>query len=316
MKGFKKLTAIMLCAVLLFSTASVAFAAEYDAEEMLEKDFVCHNYYSVDTVVVTYNEKYTEIGEVPSVIIYSQEMDSEKVDVTEVSNDRIYMEIYEHNGERYPQLFIDADFCWKVLAVEVGAGAFVTEDGEKSAKVKVPNSRLIACRFDLECECKTYYVIENYFNLPERKIYHYATVGMPVKVVTSFKGDHADAWLEKAKVTYTVNGKTIEINSYEFVPEEPGEYIVQISIGDKLKDTVKFNVSSEKTAYFDGLEYTGKHLLAGPLEAVFGIFAFFFAPGFGTLGGPALVMDALSSIPNFFKSLFNGPEYHDHTFGL
>ena len=74
-------------------------------------------------------------------------------------------------------------------------------------------------------------------------------------------------------------------------------------------------MSAVKTAYFDGLEYTGKHLLAGPLEAAFGIFAFFFASGFGTLGGPVLVLDALSSIPNFFNSLFNGPDYYDHTFG-
>lgn len=315
MKTTKKLISIMLCAVLLFSTASVAFAAESDTKEVLEKDFVCHDYYSVETVVVTYNEKYTEIGEVPSVIIYSREYDSEKVNVTEVSNDRIYMEIYEHNGERYPQLFIDADFCWKVLAVEVGAGAFVTEDGEKSAKVEVPNSRIIQCNFELECECTTYYFCENFFSLSKRKTHYYAIVGMPVKVVTSFKGNHADAWLEKAKVTYTVNGRTVEINSYEFVPEEPGEYIVQINIGNKLKDAVKFNVGSEKTAYFDGLEYTGKHLLAGPLEVVFGIFAFFFVPGFGTLGGPVFVVDGVLSIPNFFKSLFNGPEYHDHTFG-
>lgn len=315
MKITKKLTAIMLCAVLLFSTASVAFAAESDAEEVLEKDFVCHDYYSVETIVITYNEKYTETGEVPSVTIYSRERDSEKVNVTEVSSDRIHMEIYEHNGERYPQLFIDVDFCWKVLAVEVGAGAFVTADGKKSAKVEVSYSRIIQCNFELECECTAYYYCENYFSLSKRKTHYYAIVGMPVKVVTSFKGSHADAWLEKAKVTYTVNGKTVEINSYEFVPEEPGEYVVQINIGDKLKDTVKFNVSSEKTAYFDGLEYTGKHLLAGPLEAAFGIFAFFFAPGFGTLSGPAFVLDALKSIPNFFKSLFNGPEYHEHTFG-
>ena len=315
MKATKKLISIMLCAVLLFSTASVAFAAESDTKEVLEKDFVCHDYYSVETVVVTYNEKYTEIGEVPSVTIYSRERDSEEVNVTEVSSDRIHMEIYEHNGKRYPQLFIDVDFCWKVLAVEVGAGAFVTEDGEKSDKVEVPYSRIIQCNFEMECECTTYYFCENYFSLSKRKTHYYAIVGMPVKVVTSFKGNHADAWLEKAKVTYTVNGKTVEINSYEFVPEETGEYIVQISIGNKLTDTVKFNVGSEKTAYFDGLEYTGKHLLASPLEVVFGIFAFFFVPGFGTLGGPAYVVDGVLSIPNFFKSLFNGPDYYDHTFG-
>lgn len=315
MKGLRKLTAIILCAVLLFSTASVAFAADSNAEEVIEKDFVCYDYIIVDTVVVTYNEKYTQIGEVPSVIIYSREMDSEKVNITEVSSDRIHMEIFEHNGERYPQLFIDADFCWKVLAVEVGAGAFVTEDGEKSAKVEVPYSRIIQCNFELECECTTYYTIENYFILSKMKTHYYAIVGMPVKVVTSFKGDHADAWLEKAKVTYTVNGKTVEINSYEFVPEETGEYIVQISIGEKLKDTVKFNVGNEKTAYFDGLELTGKHLLASPLEAAFGIFAFFFAPVFGWIAGPGLVWDGLTSIIDFFESLFNGPEYHDHTFG-
>ena len=310
MKGFKKLTAIILCAVLLFSTASVAFAAEYDAEEVLEKGFVCHNYYSIDTVVVTYNEKYTEIGEVPSVIIYSREYDSEKVNVTEVSNDRIYMEIYEHNGERYPQLFIDADFCWKVLAVEVGAGAFVTADGEKSAKVEVSNSRLIACSFDFECECKTFYD----YNLPGMRTDFYAIVGMPVKVVTSFKGDHADAWLEKAKITYTVNGKTDEIKSNEFVPKELGEYIVQININDKLKDTVKFNVSSEKTAYFDRLTYAGMHLLFSPLEVVFGIVGFFFAPGFGWIAGPGFVWDGLTSIIDFFESMFSEPEYLDHTF--
>lgn len=315
MKGLKKLTAIILCAVLLFSTASVAFAADSNAEEVLEKDFVCHDYYRVETIVITYNEKYTQIGEVPSIIIHSREMDSEEVNVTKVSSDRVHMEIYEHNGERYPQLFIDVDFCWKVLAVEVGAGAFVTEDGEKSAKVEVPYSRIIQCNFELECECTTYYSLENFFNLSERKTHYYAIVGMPVKVMASFKGNHADAWLENAKVTYTVNGKTVEINSYEFVPEETGEYIVQISIGEKFKDTVKFNVCSEETAYSDGLEYNGKHLLAGPLEAAFGIFAFFFAPGFGTLAGPAFVLDALKSIPNFLNALFNGPEYYNHTFG-
>ena len=213
MKGFKKLTAIILCAVLLFSTASVAFAADSNAEKVLEKDFVCYDYIRVETIVVTYNEKYTQIGEVPSVIIHSREMDSEEVNVTEVSSDRVHMEIYEHNGERYPQLFIDVDFCWKVLAVEVGAGAFVTEDGEKSAKVEVPYSRIIQCYFELECECTTYYSLENFFNLSERKTHYYAIVGMPVKVMASFKGDHADAWLENAKVTYTVNGKTVEIKN-------------------------------------------------------------------------------------------------------
>lgn len=312
MKTTKKLTAIILCAVLLFSSASVAFAAENDAEEMLEKGFVCHDYYSIDTVVVTYNEKYTEIGEVPSVIIYSREFDSEKVNVTEVSSDRIYMEIYEHHGKRYPQLFIDADFCWKVLAVEVGAGAFVTADGEKSAKVEVPNSRIIQCNFELECECTTYYD----YDLIRMDTYHYAIVGMPVKVVTSFEGNHADAWLEKAKLTYTVNGKTVEIKSNEFVPKELGEYIVQIYINDKLKDTVKFNVGNEKSAYFERLEYAGLHLLLSPLEAAFGIVGFFFAPVIGWIAGPALVWDGLTSIIDFFESMFSEPEYHDHTFGL
>ncbi len=311
MKGFKKLTAIILCAVLLFSTASVAFATEQNTEEVLEKDFVCHNYYSVDTVVVTYNEKYTQIGEVPSVIIYSREFDSEKVNVTEVSSDRVHMEIFEHNGERYPQLFIDADFCWKVLAVEVGAGAFVTENGEKSAKVEVPNSRLIDCSLKLECECKSYYE----FDLFRMDTYHYAIVGMPVKVVTTLKGDYADIWLKKAKLTYTVNGKTTEIKSNEFVPEETGEYIVQIDINDKFKDTVKFNVNSKETAYFDRVTYTGTHLLLSPLEVVFGIVGFFFAPVFGWIAGPAIVWDGLTSIIDFFGSLFSEPEYSDHTFG-
>ena len=49
---------------------------------------------------------------------------------------------------------------------------------------------------------------------------------------------------------------------------------------------------------------------------LFGLFAFFFAPGFGTIGGPGFMLDAFRNIGRFVMAIFTGPEYFDHTFGL
>ncbi|MBR6532803.1 MAG: hypothetical protein IKT44_00015, partial [Clostridia bacterium] len=68
---FKKLISVILCAVLLFTTASVAFAAEENQEEVLEKGYTCHFYYSMDFFVVTFDSKYSQIGEEPKVRLYN-----------------------------------------------------------------------------------------------------------------------------------------------------------------------------------------------------------------------------------------------------
>lgn len=316
-KTLKKLLSVLLCAVILFTTASVAFAAE-DNEEVLEKGFVCDYYLRLDKVVVTFNSEYTETGEIPDVTVYSREQDSETVNVTVVDKDKVYMEIFEHNGVRYPQLFVDVGFCWKVLAVEVGEGAFIKANGEKSAKVEISSSRIkdrYKNGFDVECECEVYWIHENLLDIPNVESYCYATVGKPIKVNISIEGNHAEAWREKAVVTYTVNGKTVEINSDEFIPEEAGEYIIQIQLNDMIRK-FSFEVKDEKTAYFDGVGMAGKVLLLSPLEFFFGLFAFFFAPGFGTIGGPGFMLDAFRNIGRFVMAIFTGPEYGDHTFGL
>ena len=51
--GFKKLLSVILCAVLLFTTASVSFAAEDAQTEVLEKGYACHYYNSMNFIVVT-----------------------------------------------------------------------------------------------------------------------------------------------------------------------------------------------------------------------------------------------------------------------
>ncbi len=316
-KTFKRFLSVILCAVMLFTISSVAFAAE-DNAEVLEKSFTCDYYLRLDKVVVTFNSEYTEIGETPKVTVYSREQNSETVNVTVVDKDKVYMEIFEHNGVRYPQLFVDVSFCWTVLAVEVGEGAFIRANGEKSAKVEISNSRIkdrYKDGFDVECEGEVYWLYENLLDISNMESYCYATVGKPIKVNVSIEGNHADAWREKAVVTYTVNGKTVEINSDEFTPEEAGEYIIQIQLNDMIRK-FSFEVKDEKTSYFEGVGMAGKVLLVSPLEFFFGLFAFFFAPGFGTIGGPGFMLDAFRNIGRFVMAIFTGPEYFDHTFGL
>lgn len=314
---FKKPLAILLSVLTVLSCGINAFAqSEETVTEPLETNFTCDDYLFTETVVVTFDSKYSETGEIPDILVYSREYEDETVNLTQVSEDRISLKIYEHNGKKYPQLFIDTDFCWKVLALEIGEGAFVTESGEKSAKVEIPYSKIQQRHLDgfkVECEIRAYQIAENLLDPANMDIYYFATVGDPVKVNVSIQGNHADVWLEEAQVTYTVNGKTVEIESGEFIPEEPGEYVVRIQLNDMMTRKVKFNVVSEQTAYFDSLGMAGKRMLLSPLEFLFGLFSFITIPVIGTIGGAGIMLDSFRNVGGFFKAIVAGPTYYDHT---
>lgn len=305
---FKKLLSVFLCAVLIFTTASTAFATEEVQSETLETDFTCYYFSSIDVVVVTLDGKYTQIGEVPDVIVYSKESDSETVNVTEVTAEKIKMEIYEHNGASYPQIFIDTDFSRNVLAVEIGEGAFLTETGEKSAEVEVQNLAHRLSNFRLFCECQAYTRSE------ESRSYYYAIVGNPIKIRTSIGCKYAEMWNENAKIIYTVNGKTTEINSDEFIPEEEGEYIFELKLNDIMTEKTKVNVMASSTAYFDSLGDKATWMFLSPVEFVIGI-AFMFVPILGFFAGPSVMGSAFINVAEFFRTIFAGPRYVDHTFG-
>lgn len=306
-KASKKILSVILCAVLLFTTASVAFAAEDAQTQTSETEFTCYYFGSIDVVVVTLEGKYTQIGEVPDVLVYSKESDSETVNVTEVEAEKIKMEIYEHNGEIYPQIFIDTDFSRNILAVEIGEGAFLTEAGEKSAEVEIENSAISRSDFRIFCDCQAY------CKSGERSKY-FAIVGNPIKIRTSIGSKYAEMWRENAKILYTVNGKTAEINSDEFVPEEDGEYIFELKLNDIMTEKTKVNVMKFSTAYSDSLGEKAKWMLLSPVEFVIGV-AFMFVPILGFFAGPSIVGSAFINVAEFFRTLFAGPRYVDHRFG-
>ncbi|MBR3803304.1 MAG: hypothetical protein IKK37_07680 [Clostridia bacterium] len=302
-KKLKKFMSVILCAVMLFTMPSVAFAAE-DNAEVLEKNYACHYYNSMDFIVVTFDSKYSEIGEKPEVKLY---IGSYAFAVTE---DEIVLEIFEYEGERYPQLLINTEIdIYDITDIKIGEGAFVTESGEISGKVKIPHNKIDKTYdFGVSCEIEAFEVEEN-VGLISGKMCQYTTVGKPVEIVGN--GEYGKIWIDEITAAYTVNGKTVEINSNEFVPQEPGRYVVELKLGDVVVRTLEFEVLSEIDSYFKSLGDSTEWLLLTPLYLVIGA-GLLLIPGFGTWIGSTTLMASFAMIPRFFKALFGGPAYEDY----
>lgn len=225
-KKLKKIMSVILCAVMLFTISSVAFAAEE-----LENNYTCHYYYSMDFIVVTFDSKYSEIGEKPEVKIYNGSY------AFAVTEDKFVLEIFEYEGERYPQLLINTEIdIYDITDIEIAEGAFVTESGEISDKVKIPHNKIDKTYgFGVSCEIEAFKVEES-VNLITSKTGYYTTVGKPVEIVGS--DEYGNMWLGGITAAYTVNGKTVEISSNEFVPQEPGRYVVELKLGEDRKSVV------------------------------------------------------------------------------
>ena len=298
-KKLKKFMSVILCAVMLFTMPSVAFAAEE-----LENSYTCHYYYSMDFIVVTFDSKYSQIGEKPEVKIYNGSY------AFAVTEDKFVLEIFEYEGERYPQLLINTEIdIYDITDIEIGEGAFVTESGEISDKVKIPHNKIDKTYgFGVSCEIEAFKVEES-VNLITSKTGYYATVGKPVEIVGS--DEYGNMWLSEITAAYTVNGKTVEINSNEFVPQEPGRYVVELKLGDVVTRKLEFDVLSETQSYFKSLGDSTEWLLLTPLYLVIGA-GLLLIPGFGTWIGSTTLMASLAMVPRFFKTLFGGPMYNKY----
>ena len=68
------------------------------------------------------------------------------------------------------------------------------------------------------------------------------------------------------------------------------------------------NYHNNVTAYFDNLGMYGTLFLLSPLMFVGGVLVLLY-PGIGLLAAPSFFHAAIMSVPDFFKALFNGPEY-------
>ena len=298
-KKLKKIMSVILCAVMLFTISSVAFAAEE-----LENNYTCHYYYSMDFIVVTFDSKYSQIGEKPEVKIYNGSY------AFAVTEDKFVLEIFEYEGERYPQLLINTEIdIYDITDIEIGEGAFVTESGEISDKVKIPHNKIDKTYgFGVSCEIEAFKVEES-VNLITSKTGYYTTVGKPVEIVGS--DEYGNMWLSGITAAYTVNGKTVEISSNEFVPQEPGRYVVELKLGDVVVRTLEFEVLSETQSYFKSLGDSTEWLLLTPLYLVIGA-GLLLIPGFGTWIGSTTLMASLAMVPRFFKTLFGGPMYNKY----
>ena len=298
-KKLKKIMSVILCAVMLFTISSVAFAAEE-----FEKSYACHYYNSMDFIVVTFDSKYSEMGEKPEVKIYNGSY------AFAVTEDKFVLEIFEYEGERYPQLLINTEIdIYDITDIEIGEGAFVTESGEISDKVKIPHNKIDKTYgFGVSCEIEAFKVEES-VNLITSKTGYYTTVGKPVEIVGS--DEYGNMWLSGITAAYTVNGKTVEISSNEFVPQEPGRYVVELKLGDVVTRKLEFDVLSETQSYFKSLGDSTEWLLLTPLYLVIGA-GLLLIPGFGTWIGSTTLMASLAMVPRFFKTLFGGPMYNKY----
>ena len=310
--NLKKLLSVILCAVLLFTTESVAFATDDEQNEVLEKIYSCNYYPDLDIVVINYNSKYSAIGEIPRIIIQAKSSENNEItEVYKVSEDKIQMKIFESSSLHYPQIIINTDFCEEILSVEVEAGAFVSYNGEKSAKLNSKNftskSLYIKCRYNFVGFSETPTDSE------ERIINYCAIVNRPVEItIEGNNSDYTKLWLDKAVFSYTVNGKTVEINSESFTPEEPGKYVIKLSLDGVFTEEMTLEVVSEEVAAKKALRGATDNLKNFPSEFLLGLLAFIFVPGMGTFAGGAMMINSCEYVSDFFKALFGNPDYNTH----
>ncbi|MBQ7100510.1 MAG: hypothetical protein IJN81_02675 [Clostridia bacterium] len=207
-------------------------------------------------------------------------------------------------------MFISAESFESISGIVIGEGAFVTQSGEISGKVNIPNNKIQrAYDFCISCQLEVFEVEES-IDLITSKTGRYATVGKPVRIVGT--SEYGKVWLGETTATYTFNGETTEITSNEFVPQEPGRYVVELKFDDITVRTFEFEVLSEAKSYTKSLGDATEWMLLSPLYLVLGSGLAVLIPGFGTWIGSTTVMAALAMIPRFFKVLFGGPMYKDY----
>lgn len=308
-KTLKKIVAVILSVLTCFSCVITSFAEDETVPaEKTETEFACYWYkerdYQMNFVVVTFDGRYSQTGEIPEVYVYHGNTP------VSISEDLIKLKIYEYEGEKYPQLFINTKSFESIDGIVIGEGAFITESGETSGKVKIPSNKIErAYDLGLSCQVEVFEVEEN-VSLIASKTGRYATVGKPVEIVGY--GEYGKVWLGSTTATYTFNSETIEITSNEFVPQEPGKYVVELKFGDFVTRILEFEVLSETKSYTKSLGDATEWMLLSPLYLVLGSGLAVLIPGFGTWIGSTTVMAALAMIPRFFKVLFGGPMYKDY----
>lgn len=306
---FKKFLAILLSVLTCISCGVTAFAeGENVPAEKLESNFTCCWYrasdYQMNFVVVTFDGKYSQAGEIPELYVY---YGNRPISVAE---DLITLKIYEYEGKKYPQLFINAKNFESINGIVIGEGAFVTQSGETSGKVKIPNNKIDRA-YDIGVSCQLeVFEVEESIDLITSKTGRYATVGKPVEIVGY--GEYGKVWLGEITATYTLNEKTVEIKSNEFVPQEPGKYVVELKFDGIVTRTLEIDVLSETKSYTKSLGDATEWLLLSPLYLVLGSGLAVLIPGFGTWIGSTTVMAAFAMIPRFFKVLFGGPMYKEY----
>lgn len=303
---FKKIVAILLSVLTCLSCGVTAFAEDESLpSEKVESDYTCDFYYSTDFIVVTFDSKYSQIGEEPEVCLYNGSY------IYPLKEDAITLRVFENEGKRYPQLFIKTEVSTSDISrIKIGAGAFINESGEVSGTVNIPRNRIHQVSdFGVSCEIEAFEVEES-VNLITSKTGHYATVGKPVEIVGY--GEYGKVWLGSTTATYTFNGETTEITSNEFVPQEPGKYVVELNFDGMVTRTLEIDVLSGTKSYTKSLGDATEWLLLSPLYLVLGSGLAVLIPGFGTWIGSTTLMGVVAMVPRFFKALFSGPAYKDY----
>lgn len=293
-KQLKRMTAFILCLVLLFPASAQASASEDMAESLriVRADRVHNDGWTQSVVLVlTFNSAYTAVGQTPAVTLTYRNGETKSIDPQQIRQ-----AVYFMDGVAYPQLFITENISDGT--VTVGAGAFQTADGTPSPAMTDQSfhsgfsSDFRSGFWNLHIFCRSKGVTAGNRLLE----------GKPVSLSfepsrEEYDGYVADTFLAALwapYVQYADNGTPVDAS---FTPQGRGAHTFTARLNDFVSDYIPLEVAARQQTFSDVWnQYSmAEYLLAG--------FAFLI-PGLGLPLGIAALMGIWYCSVGFWHGLF------------
>ncbi|MCR5485491.1 MAG: hypothetical protein K6F09_07840 [Clostridiales bacterium] len=307
-KQTKRLIALALCLVMLFSVS--AQAAAYDERQDLgllywdNEDLQC-------TVLILdyyYGSGFTEIGDVPQVRLTNGD-ETQTIDANKIILERHKTQSTAEEMQLYiclPAYLRDgeADAIPTSTVLSVSEGAFRTAEGEPSPAVSVPLKIRNAYTYGWE---RIEHVAGGIAYLP-RTIYRAKRGGgaeLPKEIkiaadteVTLCSRDRA--W-NSAEITFTENEQPLEPI---FPAQKLGKHTIRGRVNDFVYEDFSYTVITNAEAKLTNLVKLGLESLRG-IYLVPGGLALQILPPYGTIAGGIMLLSWWNSASSFFIQLFS-----------
>ena len=248
----KRITAMILCLVLLFTAAVQVSASETDADPLIVRADRVYNPGWTEKVVLvlTFNSAYTAVGQTPTVTLTHGNGEIKSVDPQQIRQ-----AVYFMDGVAYPQLFIAENLAKGT--VSVGAGAFQTADGTPSPAAQRQYTDLIDFwKFHMFCRSKGVTAGNRLLE------------GKPVSLSfeparKDYDGYVADKFLAALwapYIEYADNGTPVEAS---FTPQGRGTHTFTARLNDFVSDYIPLEVAARYQTFPDVWKQYGPMQLYG-----------------------------------------------------